>query len=50
MAAPGVDIEARRGTGVIDERYCFRVTCSADDGVETESDEEELEEDDIAGI
>lgn len=50
IGAPGVDIEARRGTGTIDERSCFRVACSAEEGVETESDDEELEEDDIAGI
>lgn len=50
IGAPGVDTEARLGTGVVDERSCLRVVCSAEEGVDTESDEEELEEDDMAGI
>ncbi len=50
IGAPGADIEARRSTCDDDNGTCFRVACSADDGVETESDEEELEDDDIIGI
>ncbi len=50
IGAPGVDIEARRGTCVDEDSICFLVVCSADDGVETESDDEELDDDDIAGI
>lgn len=49
IGAPGADIEDRRGTCIDDDGTCFRVACSADDGVETESDEEELEDDDIIG-
>ncbi len=50
IGAPGVDIEARRGTWVDEDSICFLVVCSADDGVETESDEDELEDDDMTGI
>jgi hypothetical protein len=50
IGAPGVDTEARRSTCDDNSGTCFRVACSADDGVETESDEEELEDDDIIGI
>jgi hypothetical protein len=50
ICAPGADIEARRGICVADNGACFFVACSADDGVETESDEEELEDDDITRI
>jgi hypothetical protein len=50
IGAPGADIDARRSTCVDDNGTCFRVVCSTDDGVDTESDEEELEDDDIIGI
>jgi hypothetical protein len=50
ICAPGADIEARRGTCIDNKGTCFLVACSADDGVETDSDEEELEDDDITGI
>ena len=50
IGAPGADIEARRGTCVGNKGTCFLVACSAEDGVETDSDEEELEDDDITAI
>ncbi len=50
IGAPGVDIEPRRGNCVDDDNTCFLVPCSADDGVETDKDDEELDDDDIAGI
>ena len=48
IAAPGEETEERRGTCVDEVGTCRLVRCSADDGVETESDDEELEDDDIA--
>lgn len=47
IGAPCIDIEVRRGTCADEDTTCFLVACSVDDGVETESDEEELEDDDI---
>ncbi len=45
-----MDREARRSTCAVDDSTCFLIVCSVDDGVETESDEEELEDEDITGI
>ena len=46
----GADIDARRGNCVEEDGACRLVVCSADDGVETESDEDELDDEVIAGI
>lgn len=48
IGAPGADMEMRRAT-CVDETggTCFLVACSADEGVETESDDAELDDVDI---
>ena len=45
-------MDARRSTwaGVEEARSCFFAACSADEGVETDRDEEELDDDDIIEV
>lgn len=50
IGAPGVDIDVRRGSCAEDDGACRLVMCSADDGVEIDSDEDELEDEVITGI
>ena len=49
VGTPGFDIDGRRADGVEERRGSFLVTCSFDDGVETERDEDELDDDDVNG-
>jgi hypothetical protein len=48
--APGVDMEARRRTCDDVDTGRFLFTCSADDGVETDNDDDELDDDDTIGM
>lgn len=50
VGEPCTDIEERRGTCADEDTIGFRIACSVDDGVEIESDEEELEDDDMIEI
>ena len=49
VGTPGLEIDGRRADDVEERRGSFFVTCSFDEGVETERDEDELDDDDVNG-